>query len=556
MLTEIFRNNAHLARSRQIAEILARHGLDYILSILGLERFISFRRGLRLHHSSTATRPEHIRQAFEELGATFIKFGQILSTRADLLPLEYRTELAKLQDSALAVPSDQIRQVIEAEFGCGVEDLFVNFDDTPLAAASIGQAHAATLEDGTEVVVKIQRPDVSEQIEVDLEILETLALAAARRWEFANNYDVLGLAQEFAQTLRAELDYIFEARNAERFAANFKHDPTVHIPQVFWHRTTSRVLTLERIRGLKIEDSERFDEYGIDRGKLAENAARIILKMIFEHGFFHADPHAGNFFIEEDGKLGLIDFGMVGLLDERMKEQLADLLIAINSHDSERLVNVFLELGVAKGGIDRDGLERDIDHIISRYYGRPLGELRVGSLLSDAFAVIRDHHLHLPAGMALLLKTLVMSEGLGAQLDPKFHLTSVIVPYAEKLIIRQYSPKLWAKKLKQTSVDIARLVVDMPEHLRRIIGDLERGGLQIGVRPQEFEPIIQRMERLANRIVLGVIAAAFINGLAVLTSSYHPPGWDRLAGFAFAFGFLIAALLGIYLAWSILRSGR
>lgn len=556
MITTILRNNSHFTRSKQIAEILARHGMGYFLSILGLERFIPFRHGLQSPHLTPVTRPEHLRMALEELGATFIKLGQILSTRADLLSPQYRTELAKLQDSTLAVPSDQIRDVIGAEFGCGVEDLFASFSEIPLAAASIGQAHAATLVDGTEVVVKVQRPGVAEQIEEDLNILETFALAAAHRWEFADHYDVVGLVQEFAQTIRSELDYIREARNAEQFAANFKQDSTVHIPQVFWHTTTSKVLTLERIRGIKIDDSNRLDECGIDRGKLAESAAGMILKMIFEDGFFHADPHAGNFFIEGDGKIGLVDFGMVGTVDERMQERLAELLIAINSQDSERLASVFLDLGVAKGAVNRDMLERDIDHIVSRYYGRPLGEIHVGSLLGDAFAVIRKHHLHLPAGMALLLKTLVMSEGLGAMLNPQFHLTTVIVPYTEKLMIRQYSPRLWARKLKQASADIARLGVEMPQHVRRLVSDIEHGGFEVGVRPEKFEPIIQRLERLTNRIVLGVIAAAFINGLAVLVSAYHPPGWDRLAGFAFVVGFLIAAVLGIYLAWSIFRSGH
>lgn len=556
MIAEIFRNNSHINRSRQIAEILARHGLGYLLSVFGLERFAAFRQSLHPHRAAPVTRPEHLRMALEELGATFIKLGQILSTRADLLPPEYQAELAKLQDSASPVSSIEIREIIEDELGQRVEELFASFDDMPLAAASIGQAHAATLDDGTEVVVKVQRPGVARQVEEDLDILETLSLAAARRWEFADNYDVVGLAQEFAQTLRAELDYLSEARNAERFAANFRRDPAVHIPQVFWHTTTSRVLTLERIRGIKIDDTCALDDCLIDRSALAESSARMILKMIFEDGFFHADPHAGNFFIEEGGRIGLIDFGMVGRVDERMRERFADLLMAINSQDSERLVNVFLDLGVAKAAVNREMLERDVNHIIFRYYGRPLGEMKVGPMLTDAFDVIRAHHLHLPAGMALLLKTLIMSEGLGAKLDPQFHLTSVIVPFAEKLMIHQYSPRVWARKLRQASIDNARFGVEMPQQIRRLIADIEQGGLQVGVRPEKFEPVVRRLEKLANRIVLGVIAATFINGLAVLASVYHPPGWERLAGIAFAFGFVIAAVLGLYLAWSILRSGR
>lgn len=308
------RKLSHTERYRQIAGTLARHGLGYLVGVLGLERFVPFHRGLLKHPRRTLpyTQPEHVRMALEELGATFIKLGQILSTRTDLLPPAYQAEFAKLQDAAPTIPMEAVRATLLAELGKPVEAVFATFDPTPLAAASIGQAHAATLPDGTEVVVKVRRPGVVEQVEEDLEILQHLAATASRRFEPASQYDLVGLIQEFAETLRAELDYLREGHNAERFAANFAGDTTVHIPRIFCETSTSGVLTLERIRGIKINDLAALDKNNINRIEVAEHAARIILKMVFEDEFFHADPHPGNFFIEPGGRIGLIDLAWWG----------------------------------------------------------------------------------------------------------------------------------------------------------------------------------------------------------------------------------------------------
>ena len=541
----------HLKRSREIAGVLIGHGWESLRENFGLAG-----RGLahRSNHGNALTGPEHLRRALEELGTTFIKLGQILSTRADLLPPEYLTELSKLQDAAPSVPFRAVRKVLLAELGHPIEKAFLSFNPEPLAAASIGQAHAATLVDGTEVVVKIRRPGVVEQVHEDLEILKELATAASRHWEFADRYDLVGIVNEFSETLRAELDYIREAHNAERFAANFTCENKIHIPRVYWETTTSRVLTLERIRGTKINDLVGLDKQGIDRRELAEFASDVVMKMVCENGFFHADPHPGNFFIEPGGSIGLIDFGMVGILDERMQEHLADLLICINHQDADRLVDVFLELGVTKKRVDRDLFRRDIQHLLTTYWNLPLSEIQISALLSDVFAVMRQHHLHLPSNLALLLKTVIMLEGLGASLDPDFHLTSVLEPYTQRLLLRRYLPSHWIPRLGRVSMDLARLGTEMPQQLRRLMAAMEKGNLQVGMRAEGLDPLVNRFERISNRIVLGVIAAAFINGLAVLLSVYHPPGLERWAGAAFAFGLGCVLLLGIYLAGSILRS--
>ena len=540
-----WRKNFHLNRSREIAGVLMMHGWNYLT-------------GVSLHKNSAqnSTKPEHLRLALEELGTTFIKLGQILSTRGDLLPPEYLKELTKLQDAATPVPFEAIKQTLDAELGRPIDEMFLEFDPQPVAAASIGQAHQATLLDGTEVIVKIRRPGVVEQVNEDLEILKELAAAASKRWQLAERYELNGLVEEFSQTLRAELDYIREAHNAERFAANFENDPVIRIPRIFWDTTTSRVLTLERVRGLKINDLAGLDQQGVDRTHLAESATGTVLKMVCEDGFFHADPHPGNFFIQPDGAIKLIDFGMVGVLDEATQDRLADLLINISRNDADSLVDVFLDLGVTRSHVDRQSFRHDIENLLSAYWGLPLAELRVIDVLNAVFEIMRRHRLHLPSNLALLLKTVIMVEGLGVNLDPDFRLMTVLAPYSQKLLLRKYSPDRWLKQAVRAGLDFARFGAEMPQQLRRIVSAAEVGNLQIGMRPEGFDPVVDRLDKIANRIVLGVIAAAFINGLAVLVSVYRPPGWEHWAWLVFAFGLLCAMVLGVYLSFSVLRSLR
>ena len=543
-------------RSREIAAVLVRHGLGYLVGALGLDRLVPFHRGLLGHPSRSAayTRPEHVRMALEELGPTFVKLGQIASTRPDLLSPAYQRELARLQDHVPPEPSAAIRAVIASELGSPVEALFASFDDQPVAAASIGQAHAARLHDGTEVIVKVRRPDALERVEADLALIQRLAQTASGRWELAARYDVIGLAEEFADTLRAELDYVREGESAGRIAASFAGDPAVRIPRVYWETTGTRVLTLERLRGIKIDDLAALDAAGIDRVALATRSSEIILKMIFEDGFFHADPHPGNFFIEPNGRIGLIDFGMTGTVDDHTRGQLIDVLLALTGNDTSRLADAFLALGVARGHVDRVAFEHDLARLVTPYYSRTLGEISIGALLEEMLAIIRTHRLALPRNLALLVKTLIMSEGLATRLAPDFRLMSVLVPYARRMVTRRFSPRVWGPRIGSAAEDAARLGLALPRRLDHLLGALERGDLEIAMRPSGFDAIVGRFERLANRLVLGIIAAAFINGLAVLMAMYHPADWEAWAPFVFAVGFLFAAGLGAYLAWSIIRS--
>ncbi|MFI8412089.1 ABC1 kinase family protein [Paeniglutamicibacter gangotriensis] len=540
--------NTQLERFSRIAEILTRHGLGFLASSMGLERWLPGRATMT---AAEATSPERLRLALEELGPTFIKLGQLLSTRSDILPAAYLTELSKLQDSTPAVPAAVIRSLIQQELGALPEQLFATFEDEPLASASIGQAHAATMADGTEVVVKVRRPGIVARIDEDLEILKNLAAHASRRWEAAADYNVTGIAAEFADTLRAELDYLREGRDAERFAENFASSEDIYVPGIFWATTTSRVLTMERIRGIKVDQIDALDRAGIDRGQVAERAARAAAKMIFEDGFFHADPHPGNLFIQPGGRIALIDFGMVGEIDDRLRGQLGTLLLAFTSNDPERIGSALLMISVTTPAVDRGALRRDAARFIRLYEGRQLSEVEIAPLITQMLAILRNHRLQLPREMAMLLKMVLMTEGMGVRLDPEFSLGEILRPYAKRLAQDRFSPRTLADRLGRAGLEAAELGMELPEKLRALLDSMD-AGVEVHLRAEELEPLVGRMERIGNRLVAGVIAAAFIRGIGELTAAdgERMRTWQNpLLGA----GLGAAGSLGAYLAWTARR---
>lgn len=541
---------SHLARYRRIADTLRRHGLGYLAGVLGVDRWIPFHRGALGHErrDQPYLTPEHLRLALEELGPTFVKLGQLLSTRAELLPPEYLTELVKLQDAAPPVDPGAIRAAIVEELGDEPEELFREFEIQPLASASIGQAHAATLLDGTPVVVKVRRPGAVATVEEDLEILHNLAAWADRRWDAARDYDLPAIADEFARTLRAELDYLQEARNAQRFADNFADDPTVLIPRVVWDRTTSRVLTLERMTGIKVDDLDGLDAAGIDRKTLARKGADLLLGMIFDDRFFHGDPHPGNLFVLPDGRMALIDFGMVGRLDEERRGQLVDFLAAFTRADPDALTSALVGLSVRKQPVDRDDLRESLSTFVTLYKGRALGEIDFAHLLTELFTLLRHHRLRLPSDTALLFKVLLMAEGMGERLDPQFGLSELLTPYAEKLIRERYSPAAVAQRLAQASVEGGRLLVELPERLRRVLDTFDTGGVQVHLRASELDPLMGRAERIGNRLVAGMVAAALINGVGQLVTSDRK--WRSWESALMSAGMGAVGILGAYLLWT------
>lgn len=391
-------------------------------------------------------------------------------------------------------------------------------------------------------------------MEDDLRILMDLAAIAERRWVVAKHYDLVAIMQEFAQTLREELDYIHEGHNVERFAANFAADSSVHIPRVYWATTTARILTLERIRGIKISDVDALEADGLDRREIAAHATRILLTMILEYGFFHADPHPGNIFVEAGGRIALIDFGMTGDLDSAMQDVLLRLLLAISRQDAGRLADVALELGRTRVHVDRNGLRRDMQRMLDRYCDRSLGDVKLTAMLTELLTILRWHHLRLSPDLALLVKALGMSEGLGVRLDPHFNLMDVYIPYTEELLRRRFSPRQWAGQVMLTGIDALEMAMALPQQLRHVLGDIERGGFEVNVQPQSFEPYLERMEQLTNRLTLGILVAAFTVGLALLVAAYHPANWDVMVEFLFLLVLMLSGGFGAYMLLLIVRS--
>jgi ubiquinone biosynthesis protein len=402
--------------------VVVRHVVLYLVSRLRFRRVAAAR---------------HTRLAIEELGPTAIKLGQMLSTRDDVLPPDWQHELGRLQDAAPLVPPSEVRATIVEELGRPLEEIFDSFVDAPLACASIGQAHTATLPGGTDVVVKVRRPGVVDEIELDLDVITSFVALLSRTSRRVRSLDAMDLVDQFSTTIRHELDYAREASNVERYAANFGGDPDLRIPVVHHELSTARVLTLERLRGFKIDDLDGLAAAGIDRVALAQRATSLMLRSIFDHGFFHADPHPGNFFIEPSGRIGLIDFGMVGEVDAATRDALRSVLVALVTSDPAPLVEGSMRLGISRATTNTDALAADLDELMATDLSRPLGELSLGHVLASVLAVIRRHHLRFPPNLALLAKTLGMCEGLAAHLDPQFRMTEAITPYVAQLLTSQ-----------------------------------------------------------------------------------------------------------------------
>ena len=550
-----FTDGAVIRRSREVARVLTGHGLGSLVDQTGLRRFPPLRPHLN-GGAAPLKQAERLRAAFGELGATFIKLGQTLSTRADLLPPDVIEELAKLQDSAPPVPLADVRSIIREDLGADPETLFAHFDPAPLASASIGQVHAARLADGREVVVKVRRPGVDEQIEVDLQILARIADWATVHTEFGRDYALRPVVDEFAYTIRNELDYVREGETADRFRRAFAGDRMVWIPRVHWDLTTRRVLTLERVTGVKVSDVETLDRLGIRRRAIAENAVRIFLRGVLELGFFHADPHPGNYFAQSDGALAIVDFGMIGRVPDALRMRLLRAGLSAIREDPEGLAEELYALGVAGPRADRLAFQRDLDHLIGRYGGHSLRELSAAAVSRELTGIVFRHRLQLPSELALLFRVIIMSEGVGLKLDPDFHYLEFANPLLRQCWEEQRSLPAMAGRLGRAALDAAELGAELPVRGGRLMGRLERGELGLNVRHEGLDAFANQFQRMTNRLALAVILAASVVALALALGVGWQPGHGRYIEWLFRLGLLFSLGFGAALLWSMWRAPR
>jgi ubiquinone biosynthesis protein len=545
-----------IKRYGHIASVLARHGFHEFLDRLRaryqgtVQHFIRNR-----HEEGRLTAPERLRLVFEELGPTFIKFAQVLSSRPDIVPPEYITELSKLQDDVPEFSFIDAKKLIESQLKCSLDDLFASVDKRPVAAASLAQVHRAKLHTGEDVAIKVQRIGIDEVIDHDIRILREFAGLVEKRIPESRNYDPIGLVEDFARTIRHELDFVREGRNIDRFRMHFQDTPTVYIPRVYWDLTTSKVLTIEYIDGIKITDIDRLEAAGLDRKAIAINGANITLKEIFEFRFFHADPHPGNIFVCPNNIIAPIDFGMTGIIEEDVAQKMSGIFLAVLQKDVKGLIKNLREIGVAEDLEELDNFKIDVRDLLERYYGVPLQKLEIGNIIRELMGVIRRYRLKLPHNFAMIAKALIISEGVGRVLYPDFNIIEIARPYARRLLWQRYDPRRQLHELSEATQDALAFAKVLPSDLREIFTSIRHGRLVVKFEHQGLESFIDEVDRSSNRISFAVVIAALIVGSSLIfQTEAGPKFWGYpIIGLV---GFLIASILGMWLIIGIIHSKR
>ncbi|MGC4189629.1 MAG: AarF/ABC1/UbiB kinase family protein [Thermomicrobiales bacterium] len=555
MITGFIVHRRHAPRYREIVRIMLAHGLGGLVAPVGRFRRWTAADMLGDEHATDEVRAHHLRLALEELGPACIKLGQILSTRVDLLPPVYIAELERLQDRIAPDPPDVVAATIEQELGMPAREAFAAFDFVPLAVASLGQVHAATLATGESVVVKVQRRGVAARVNEDVAILQQLAASFERRSRFLREQGLVDLANEFAWTIRAELDFLQEGRMCERIGLGMAHEATVRIPEVHWSRTTSRVLTLERIDGIRVDDVEAIRTAGFAPSAVAADLVRILAFQILDLGVFHADPHPGNVVVCADGVVGMYDFGLVGVVDDRMRERLLFLVLSVMERNAQRVVDEIMALGVMPQSLDRKALEREISYLMTHYIGVRLDEIPVTTIADDVMRVIRRYQLRLPGELAMLAKTAVIAEAVSRRLDPEIDVIAVAQPAIRRAGIRFYSPEFWWDRLKGKPLETALLASSMPATIQRFITRLDRNDFKMHIQVDDIANMLYEMNSMVNRLVMAIVSAALSLGVAVLVLALRP-GWGSFEGIVLLLLLAVAVAIIANVLFRVWRSGR
>ena len=559
MLIETLGAARDMGRLNTILGVLIRHGFGDSVRRLGLaDRLERAGHALKWDNAAELARlepPVQLRLTLEELGPTFVKLGQILAGRADLFGPDYIAEFEKLHSQVPAVPLESLRSQLREDLGGEPETIFARFDTEPLAAASIAQVHRARLHDGTEVVVKIRRPGITDTIEADLRLLGRLAAIAEAEIPALKPYRPQQLVRELARSLRRELDLASECRNAERIAANLVSLPWIVVPKVHWMHTKERVNVQDFVDGIAGNQLDQLDTQGLDRSLLAKRGAQAVLKQIVEDGLFHADPHPGNVIYLEGNRIAFIDFGMVGRLSVRRREELLNLLLGLVERNPQTVADVLLDWTGDEHGVNLGALETEIETFVDQYHGTPLAQLNLGEMLADVTTILREHHLGLPSDMALLIKAFITLEGMGRSLDPEFHMTTEALPLLKQVVRARYQPKVMANRAWQTLRRTLAVAEQLPHDVSRLLRNARRGKVHVGIELAHLKRVGDQIDRAANRLTMALVIAALIIGSSIVMTVKGGPTLFGLPAFGFI-GFASAFVGGLWLVRAIWRSSK
>jgi len=540
------------ARYREIAAVLWEEHLFDLFRGIGLENDLP---GGTAVEQTPVTKekdlplPVRVRHALERLGPVFIKLGQLLATRSALVPPALLEELAKLQDRVPEVDWPEMRTRIEAELGDSVEELFKSFDKKPLAAASIGQVYRATLPDGTRVAVKVQRPGVTEAMEIDLDIMHDLAGRLVKHVQWAKENDVATIAEEFASVLRSELDYTQEGHSLDRFRSAFADEPSLVFPQVYWDQTTSRVLTMDLIEGVPATELEKNEKAaGVDRAHLVQIGAGAYFRMIFQLGFYHADPHAGNLFALPGGRLGFVDFGRVATVPERNRETTFDMLLAILDDDPAAVTEAALAMMGMPPHIDLGALDIDISAMLGRYRRQQSSGEGLDKLIQSLLKLMRDYQLKVPPELTVLLTTIGVLDGVATQIDPAFRMIDVVKPFARKLMPERYGPEHILKASLRSARAYGRFFDQLPVHATRALRRVSEGEFKVAVRPDNYEALVDRLTSGVYLLAYALIVGALIVGFSFLVGRQDLTQLERI-GYRVVLFAAIASVIWFVIRW-------
>jgi ubiquinone biosynthesis protein len=536
----------NLGRLSEIAQVAVRHGFGYVFE---------GRRGGAADDGGTA-RGRHLREMLDELGPTFVKFGQLLSTRPDIVPPDIIAELRGLQDDVRPFPFADVERVIQADLGQPIERLFLEFDDRALAAASIGQVHRAVLPNGRKVVVKVQRPNAPRQIEADLALMYQAARLAKERVRALDFIDTHEIVDEFARSIRQELDYRLEARNADGFHRNFAGHPHVAVPRVYWTYTRARVLTLEYIEGTQLADID-LDVWTLDeRRRLAHVMADAWMTMIFRHGFFHGDPHPANILVLGPDRIGLVDFGLTGKLTDDDMSKLTRLFIDAAQENIEALPRRLADLGVKYPKEREEEFVAELRELFYRYYGASIQEIDPIQVIREAFQLIYSMNLRLPTRFVILDKAIATLGSVGIDLYPDFNVFEVAKPYARQLLIARFTPRRMATRARRETFNLMQIAYELPYQIHDTLNEVRDGQIEVGFVHKGLEDLLAKLDVLFNRLVIALVVTGGLIGSSLIgifaKSGPHVFGLHVVS----ALGFALSSILGVWLLWSVIRSGR